>query len=152
MRYRLFQLTIAVAVVCMPRSALAQSDTATISGRIADYCGDVIPGVLALAAAGQPPSGSAPANPQPIDPTQEIAKEQPEGPAIAAGTTEIRIGGYLGVTGIFRSINGGGGPSTNFGTIPYSDTADGSLSEARLTAQPSRLSIRVNAAPAPGRA
>jgi hypothetical protein len=107
--------------------------------------------VLALAAADQAPPGPTP-NPQPIQSTQEIAREQPEGPAIMAGTTEIRIGGYLGVTGIFRSTSGGGGPSTNFGTIPYSDTADGSLSEARLSAQSSRLSIRVNAAPAPGRA
>src|SRR4051794_11496055 len=136
MRHRLVQLTIAVGIVCMPRPALAQSDAATISGRIADYCGDVIPGVLALAAADQPPSGSPPANPQPIDPTQEIAKEQPEGPAIAAGTTEIRIGGYLGVTGIFRSINGGGGPSPKFGTNPDSDTAPGSFSGGPPPPQP----------------
>jgi hypothetical protein len=89
---------------------------------------------------------------QPINPTQEVAAEQPEGPAIAAGATEIRIGGYLGVTGVYRSTSNGGGPGTNFATIPYPDTAEGTLSEARLTAQPSRLSIRVNAAPAPGRA
>jgi len=108
--------------------------------------------VLALAAADQAPASAPQVNAPPINPTQEIARERPEGPAIVAGTTEIRISGYLGVTGIFRSTNGGGGPSTNFGTIPYGDTTDGNLSEARLTAQPSRLSIRVNAAPAPGRA
>lgn len=107
---------------------------------------------LLLAAQLVDPPPQPPPTPTPINPTQEIAKEQPEGPAIAAGATEIRIGGYLGVTGIFRSTSGGGGPATNFGTIPYSDSADGSLSETRLTAQPSRLSIRVNAAPAPGRA
>src|SRR3954468_18311970 len=79
-----------------------------------------------------------------LNPTQEIAKETPEGPAIVAGPTEIRIGGYLGVTGIYRSTNGGGGTATGFATIPFSDTVDGQLSEARLSAQPSRLSIRVN--------
>ena len=104
--------------------------------------------LISLAVAAQ----QAPTEPPPINPTQEIAKEQPEGPAITAGATEIRIGGYLGVTGIFRSTNNGGGPATTFGAIPYADTADGNLSEARLTAQSSRLSIRVNAAPAPGRA
>jgi hypothetical protein len=90
--------------------------------------------------------------PPTLNPTQEIAKETPEGPALVAGPTEIRIGGYLGVTGIYRSTAGGGGIGSNFATIPYSDTADGNLSEFRLSAQASRLSIRVNAAPAPDRA
>ncbi len=85
---------------------------------------------------------------QEINPTQEIAKETPTGPALAAGPTEIRIGGYLGVTGIFRSTNSGGGTGTSFASIPYSDTAEGNLSEFRFSAQSSRLSIRVNAAPA----
>jgi hypothetical protein len=84
----------------------------------------------------------------PSNPTQEIARETPEGPALIAGPTEIRIGGYLGVTGIYRSTGSGGGTGTSFATIPYDDTAQGNLSEARLSAQASRLSIRVNAAPA----
>jgi hypothetical protein len=87
-----------------------------------------------------------------MNPTQEIAKETPEGPALVAGPTEIRIGGYLGVTGVYRSTAGGGGIGSNFATIPYGDTADGNLSEFRLSAQASRLSIRVNAAPAPDQA
>jgi hypothetical protein len=100
-------------------------------------------------------SGAQQASPSPsetaLNPSQEIAKETPEGPAIVAGPTEIRIGGYLGVTGIFRSTSGGGGIGTNFATPPFDDTADGNLSEARLSAQASRLSIRVNAAPAANR-
>ena len=76
---------------------------------------------------------------------------KPAGPAITAGSTEIRIGGYLGVSGIFRSTASGGGPGTSFASFPYEDTATGNVSETRLTAQPSRLSIRVNAAPAPNR-
>src|SRR4051812_28549700 len=51
----------------------------------------------------------APAAAQPLNPTQEIARETPDGPPLVAGQTEIRIGGYLGVTGIYRSTNGGGG-------------------------------------------
>jgi len=102
--------------------------------------------MLALAAVDQQPE------PPPINPTQELAKEKPEGPPIVAGATEIRISGYLGVTGIYRTVANGGGPATTFGSIPYGDTADGNLSETRLTAQSSRLSIRVNAAPSPDRA
>jgi len=89
--------------------------------------------------------------PEPMNPTQEVAGEKPKGPAIVAGPTEIRIGGFLGLTGIYRSTASGGGPGTSFASIPYNDTVDGNVSEARLTAQGSRLSIRVNAAPAPDR-
>jgi hypothetical protein len=89
---------------------------------------------------------------QPLNPTQEIAREMPEGPPIVAGPTELRIGGYLGVTGLYRSTSSGGGTGTSFAAIPYDDTAQGNLSETRLSAQASRLSIRVNAASAPSRA
>ena len=56
------------------------------------------------------------------------------------------------MTGIYRSTNSGGGTGTSFATIPYGNSAEGNLSEARLSAQSSRLSIRVNAAPAEHRA
>jgi len=73
--------------------------------------------------------------PEPMNPTQEVAGEKPSGPAILAGPTEIRIGGYLGLTGIYRSTASGGGPGTSFASIPYSDTVTGNVSEARLTAR-----------------
>ena len=108
--------------------------------------------IVALTAAVADAQTPSPPDAQAMNPTQEIAKETPEGPAIVAGPTEIRIGGYLGVTGIYRSTDNGGGTGSSFGTIPYADTADGNLSEFRLSAQASRLSIRVNAAQAPNRA
>jgi hypothetical protein len=113
-----------------------------------------VPGVLlvvllvALPAAGQQ---TPPPAPEPANPTQEVAGETPSGPAIVAGSTEIRIGGYLGLTGIYHSTASGGSPGTSFASIPYDDTILGTVSETRLSAQPSRLSIRVNAAPAPNR-
>ena len=76
---------------------------------------------------------------------QEIAREEPEGPALDVGPARLRVGGYLGVTGIYRSTNSGGAPGTAFGTTPYADTLQGNVSETRLTAQSSRLSIRVDA-------
>lgn len=82
---------------------------------------------------------------KPINPTQEVAKEQAEGPSLQAGPAKIRIGGYVGVHGIYRSTNSGGGVGTAFATIPYEDTVRGNVSETRLSAQASRLSIRVDA-------
>ena len=95
-----------------------------------------------------PPTASAqeskPAQ-QPANPTQEIAREQPEGPAHAVGPARLRVGGYLGVTGIYRSTNSGGGVGTSFASIPYEDQVQGNVSETRLSAQSSRLSLRVDA-------
>ncbi len=88
-----------------------------------------------------PQTGAQP----PLNPGQEIAGAEAEGAAIGVGPAQLRIGGYLGVTGIFRSTNSGGGPGTNFATIPYEDTLAGNVSETRLTAQSSRISIRVDA-------
>jgi hypothetical protein len=90
----------------------------------------------------QPPP---PVTQPPHNPGQEVAGEQPQGPAVDIGPAQLRIGGYLGVTGIYRSTNSGGGPGTNFATIPYEGTLAGSVSESRLSAQTSRLSIRVDA-------
>ena len=95
-----------------------------------------------------PPSPSAqtaPAGQQPANPTQEIAREQPEGAAVDIGPARLRVGGYLGVMGIYRSTNSGGGMGTNFASIPYENTLQGNVSETRLSAQSSRISLRVDA-------
>jgi hypothetical protein len=81
----------------------------------------------------------------PLNPTQEVAGETPAGQALEAGPASIRLGGYIGLTGIFRSTNGGGGIGTSFASIPYGNTLEGNLSEARLSGQSTRLSIRVDA-------
>ncbi|AMY08959.1 hypothetical protein LuPra_02165 [Luteitalea pratensis] len=91
------------------------------------------------------PAPQGAAQQPPLNPGQEIAGAEPAGAALALGPAKLRIGGYVGVTGIYRSTSSGGGPGTNFGTIPYEDTLAGSVSETRLTAQSSRLSIRVDA-------
>ena len=78
-------------------------------------------------------------------PTQEIAREAPTGAGFDVGPATFRIGGYLAVTGLYRSTNSGGNVGTAFGTIPFEATLDGSVSEARLSAQSTRLSLRVDA-------
>jgi hypothetical protein len=100
-------------------------------------------GLAGPVAAQTPPA--QPAEQRPLNPTQEIAREQPEGPAIEIGPAKIRIGGYVGVHGIYRSTNSGGGVGTSFASFPYADTVQGNVSEARFSAQASRLSIRVDA-------
>ena len=110
--------------------------------RIAPFAATtVLCGLCASVSAGQQvPAGEPSANP-----TQEIAREQPAGPALEIGPARLRIGGYLGVMGIYRSTNSGGGIGTSFASIPYEDTVQGNVSEARLSAQASRISIRVDA-------
>ncbi len=111
--------------------------------RIVFGCGSVL--IVATMAAAQTPPGGQPAEQRPLNPTQEIAKEQPEGPSLDAGPAKLRIGGYVGLHGIYRSTNSGGGVGTNFASVPYADTVQGNVSESRLSAQASRLSIRVDA-------
>jgi hypothetical protein len=82
---------------------------------------------------------------RPLNPTQELAGELPEGAPLQVGPAALRFGGYFGLMGIFRSTNSGGGPGTSFASIPYADTAQGNVSEMRLSSQASRLTIRADA-------
>ena len=63
------------------------------------------------AAAGQQP-------PVELNPTQEVAAEEPQGPSIAVGPAQLRIGGYLGVTGFYRSTSGFTAASIARGLFP----------------------------------
>jgi hypothetical protein len=105
------------------------------------------PSQASAAAQAPSPSSQQPAQPtqRPLNPTQEVAGEVAEGPSIAVGPAQLRIGGYLGVTGLYRSTNAGGGTGTSFASFPYEDELQGNVSESRLTAQASRITIRVDA-------
>src|SRR5262245_39047127 len=88
-----------------------------------------------------------------LPPQQEITGRGTKLPSIRVGPAELRVGGYLGLTGIFRSTNSGGNTGTSFATIPYKDTVAGNVNETRLSPQASRLSLRVDAEfPEPNRA
>jgi hypothetical protein len=93
-----------------------------------------------------PPGGVAGPSPTPqkFNPTQEVASETPEGPALKAGPTQLRFGGYLGLTGLYRSTNSGNGTGTSFNSIPFSTTGAGNISESRLTANASRITLRAD--------
>ena len=73
----------------------------------------------------------------------------PENPfSIKIGKAEFTPGGFVDLTGIFRSRDVGSGLGTNFTILPYSNSLPlGQLSEFRLTGQGSRLSLKVEANP-----
>ena len=125
--------------------------TTNSSGEIALLAATIFCLSSAVSSAGQSAANSqgaaqqTQAAPPLANPTQEIAKEQPEGPSIPVGPAQLRIGGYFGITGIYRSTNSGGGVGTSFASTPYEDRVQGNVSETRLSAQASRLSLRVDA-------
>jgi len=63
------------------------------------------------------------------------------------GTATITPIGFMDMTAVFRSADGGSGIGTNFGSIPYNNasTGLGKLSELRFSAQNSRIGARVDA-------
>jgi hypothetical protein len=50
----------------------------------------------------------------------------------------------MDLTGVWRSANTGSGIGSNFGSIPYNNTVAGALSEFRLSAQNSRIGVRID--------
>ena len=67
--------------------------------------------------------------------------------SIKIGGADFTPGGFIDLTGIFRSTNDGtSGLSTNLSSIPFNSTLpQGQLSEFRFTSQGSRLSLKVDA-------
>jgi hypothetical protein len=61
------------------------------------------------------------------------------------GKAKFTPGGFVDFTSVTRSTNLGSGIATSFGSIPYSNTTQGRLSEFHFSAQYSRLSLKVDA-------
>ena len=89
-------------------------------------------------AAGSPPVGNS------STVNQEAIAESKASPLFfRIGGMNFTPGGFLDFTSIFRSTNVGSGIGTSFGTIPFSNTVAGNLSESRFSAQNARLSLKV---------
>jgi len=85
-------------------------------------------------------------NPQVQPPINIVSPENPT--SIKIGGAEFTPGGFVDLTGIFRSRDVGSGLGTNFTILPYANTLPlGQLSEFRFTGQGSRLSLKVEANP-----
>ncbi len=73
-----------------------------------------------------------------------LAADGPAKPAsFQVGGARFFLGGTVEIAGIYRGSNTGSSVATSFGGIPYENTIQGNLSESRMSAQMSRLSLRV---------
>jgi hypothetical protein len=89
-----------------------------------------------------PESNSAPAV-SPVDAPQETpGKESPL--SFRIGAADFTPGGFMDFTSIFRTTNTGNQGGTLFYSIPFANTTAGNISEVRLTAQNSRLSVKAH--------
>ena len=61
------------------------------------------------------------------------------------GSAYITPVGFMDFTAVFRTTNTGNNIGTNFNAIPFSNAAQGNLSETRLSMQNSRIGFRVDA-------
>jgi hypothetical protein len=90
-----------------------------------------------LISASTPPEATPPPPARPADETAPLS--------FKIGRADFTPGGFLDMTGIFRSTNVGG-IGTSFGSIPYNNTLpQGALTETRFSTQNSRLSLKVDA-------
>jgi hypothetical protein len=90
-----------------------------------------------LISAPTPPEATPPPKPRPADEKAPLS--------FKIGAADFTPGGFLDMTGIFRTTNLGG-IGTSFGSIPYNNTLpQAALSEARFSTQNSRLSLKVDA-------
>jgi len=99
----------------------------------------------------QPSTSAAidPGSPPPNVARQYATSDQNENKAplsFKIGSAEFTPGGFLDFTALYRSTNVGSGIATAFGSIPFNNQLpQGGLSETRLSAQYSRLSLKVDA-------
>jgi uncharacterized coiled-coil protein SlyX len=71
----------------------------------------------------------------------EPVKESPL--SFRIGGTEFTPGGFVEFENVFRTTNTGASITTPFGTIPYSNTVQGHLTEFRSTGQYSRYNLKI---------
>lgn len=88
-------------------------------------------------------AGAAP-SPRSDSPLQEEAGKLKESPlSFRIGGAEFTPGGFLDLTAFWRSTNVGSGYGTNFFSIPFANTIPGKITETRVTAENSRISLKV---------
>ncbi|HEV3041614.1 MAG TPA: hypothetical protein VHA33_27870 [Candidatus Angelobacter sp.] len=82
--------------------------------------------------------------PEPNSALQSDSDKVKESPlSFRIGGMDFTPGGFVELENVFRTTNSGSIITTNFGTIPFSNTTQGHLTEDRLTGQFSRLNLKV---------
>jgi hypothetical protein len=92
-----------------------------------------------------PETNNAVANPVNQTAAQQTQQDDQKSPAgsIKIGDAVLTPGGFVDFENIFRTTNTQSNIATNFAAIPFSNTALGSTSEFRSTAQFSRLNFKI---------
>ena len=76
----------------------------------------------------------------------QAAPEKPASPlSVRIGSAEFTPGGWVDFTSIFRTTNVGSGIGTSFGSVPFSNTTAGQLTETRFSPQNSRFNLKITA-------
>ena len=95
------------------------------------------------------PAATAPlkplALPMPAAAAPQKAEGEPSPLQWHIGSASITPVGFMDFTMVARTTNPGSGIGTNFGSIPYTSAVNGNIGEFRLSAQNSRVGIRVDA-------
>jgi len=87
---------------------------------------------------------TAPA-PAPVTATVVQETEKKESPlSFRIGGTDFTPGGFVDFENVFRTTNTGGITTTSFGSIPFSNTVQGHLTEFRSTGQYSRYTLKIS--------
>jgi hypothetical protein len=92
------------------------------------------------------PSAPTP-DPAPGTAPQQAAPQGGQSPlSFKIGAAQFTPGGFLDAAAFYRTKNLGSGLATSFGTVPFNNVVpQGHLSETHISAQYSRLSLRVDA-------
>jgi hypothetical protein len=100
---------------------------------------------VSAAARREPAVMPAPAS-TPVNPAPQKTEVKEHGPlSFRIGSAYITPVGFMDLTFVSRSTNPGTGIGTNFGSIPFNNTVQGKLTETRLSAQNSRIGLRLDA-------
>ena len=78
------------------------------------------------------------------DSPQEPTKEKESPISFRIGGADFTPGGFVDFSTFYRSVNLGSGFGTSFNTIPFNNTVADHLTEIRMTAQHSRLSLKMD--------
>jgi hypothetical protein len=103
------------------------------------------------------PNAAPPAAPSGSSPGAAPQQASPQGGqsplSFKIGAAQFTPGGFLDAALFYRTKNLGSGLATSFGTVPFNNALpQGRLSETRISAQYSRLSLKVDAALTPSTA
>jgi hypothetical protein len=83
--------------------------------------------------------------PMPATAAPQKTEMEPAPLQLHIGSAAITPVGFMDFTAVYRSTNPGSGIGTNFGSIPFNSAINGNNSELRLSAQNSRIGLRVDA-------